>query len=343
LLIDLRSDTVSKPTKEMLKCILGAKVGDDVFGDDDLTSRLQHQAAEMLGKDAALFVPSGTMANQIALQTHTQTGDEMILESGSHIYMYEGGGYASLAGVSAKLVKGDRGIMDPVEVENAIRPPGGLSHYPKTKLICVENTANAGGGTIYPLDILDSISTLAKERKLKTHLDGARVFNAAVASEVDVKRIVRDFDSVSFCLSKGLGCPVGSLLCGSYSFIKKAHRFRKMLGGGMRQTGLLAAAGIFALDNNIKRLEDDHVRARKFAAALIDLGYEICLESVETNMVYIDISFLNKKMEFIIGFLKNNNVLIAPSSEKHLRAVMHLGVSDEGLKKSIEVFKKLKI
>ena len=327
----------------MLKCILGAKVGDDVFGDDDLTSRLQHQAAEMLGKDAALFVPSGTMANQIALQTHTQTGDEMILESGSHIYMYEGGGYASLAGVSAKLVKGDRGIMDPVEVENAIRPPGGLSHYPKTKLICVENTANAGGGTIYPLDILDSISTLAKERKLKTHLDGARVFNAAVASEVDVERIVRDFDSVSFCLSKGLGCPVGSLLCGSYSFIKKAHRFRKMLGGGMRQTGLLAAAGIFALDNNIKRLEDDHVRARKFAAALIDLGYEICLESVETNMVYIDISFLNKKMEFIIGFLKNNNVLIAPSSEKHLRAVMHLGVSDEGLKKSIEVFKKLKI
>lgn len=343
MLIDLRSDTVSKPSKEMLKCISAAEVGDDVFGDDFLTSRLQHQAAEMLGKDAAIFVPSGTMANQIALQTHAQNGDEMILESGSHIYMYEGGGYASLAGVSVRLVKGDRGIMNPAEVKNAIRPSGGLSHYPKTKLICVENTANAGGGTVYPLDVLDSISALAKEKKLKTHLDGARVFNAAIASKIDVKRIVKDFDSVSFCLSKGLGCPVGSLLCGSYSFIKKAHRFRKMLGGGMRQTGLLAAAGIFALDNNIKRLEDDHIRARKFAAALIDLGYDICLKSVETNMVYIDVSFLNKKMEFIIDFLKDNNVLIAPSSETHLRAVMHLGINDEGLKKSIEAFKDLKI
>ncbi|MBG98232.1 threonine aldolase [bacterium] len=326
----------------MLECISSAKVGDDVFGDDNLTLKLQDQAAGILGKDAALFVPSGTMANQIALQTHTQAGDEVILESGSHIYMYEGGGYASLAGVSVKLVQGDRGIMDPVEVKNAIRPPGGLSHYPKTKLICVENTANAGGGTVYPLDVLDSITNLAVGKNLKTHLDGARVFNAAISSGIDIKRIVRDFDSVSFCLSKGLGCPVGSLLCGSYSFIKKAHRFRKMLGGGMRQTGFLAAAGIFALEKNIERLEDDHIRARKLAKSLIDFGYGICLDSVETNMVYIDVSFLNLKMEVVIEFLKKNNVLIAASSDKHLRAVMHLGINNAGLQKAIDVFQNLK-
>ena len=316
--------------------ISNAKVGDDVFGDDHLTVLLQEKSAKMLGKESSLFVPSGTMANQIALRTHTEPGDEMILESGSHIYMYEGGSYAALSGLSVSLVKGERGIMSFEDIQNSIRPPGGLSHYPKTKLICIENTANAGGGTVYPLNLLKSITKLAKIEKLKTHLDGARIFNASIQSGDDVKKIAEGFDSVSFCLSKGLGCPIGSLLCGSKEFIDRAHRFRKMLGGGMRQTGLLAAAGIFALDNNIERLKEDHRRARVFAESL-NGNFGVDVNSVETNMVYIDVSSYGN-IESVVDYFERKGILIHPASSTHLRAVMHIGINDEDLEKAINAF-----
>ena len=319
--------------------ISAAKVGDDVFGDDELTISLQEKSAKMLGKESALFVPSGTMANQISLRTHTEPGDEVVLEQGSHIYMYEGGSYAALSGLSVALVKGERGVMNLEGIKNAIRPPGGLSHYPKTKLICVENTANAGGGTVYPLDILHSITELAKVEKLKTHLDGARIFNASIQSGNSVKEIAKGFDSVSFCLSKGLGCPIGSLLCGSKKFIDRAHRFRKMFGGGMRQTGLLAAAGLFALENNIDRLKDDHRRAKELGGYLDHLGYDV--DPVETNMVYIGVDRLCQPFENhppicedidnVVESLKKAGVLIHPASNTHLRAVFHIGINDDDL------------
>ncbi len=329
MVIDLRSDTVSKPTEAMRRFISEAQVGDDVFGDDEITLSLQNKSAKILGKEAALFVPSGTMANQIALRAHTEPGDEIILEKGSHIYMYEGGSYAALSGLSVSLVQGVRGIMDVQDVRNAIRPPGGLSHYPKTKLICVENTANAGGGTVYPLETLNSITRLAKEKNLKAHLDGARIFNASIQSGDSVKKIAEGFNSVSFCLSKGLGCPIGSLLCGSKEFIKKAHRFRKMFGGGMRQTGLLAAAGLFALDNNIDRLKDDHRRAKELGECLNHLGYDV--NTVETNMLYIDVQGLDEDIENVVQALKKEDILIHPGSNTHLRAVFHIGINDNDL------------
>ena len=321
--------------------ISGAKVGDDVFGDDELTISLQEKSAEMLGKESALFVPSGTMANQISLRTHTEPGDEIILEQGSHIYMYEGGSYAALSGLSVGLVKGERGIMSLEGIKSAIRPPGGLSHYPKTKLICVENTANAGGGTVYPLDLLHSITELAKIEKLKTHLDGARIFNASIQSGNSVKEIAEGFDSVSFCLSKGLGCPIGSLLCGSKEFIDKAHRFRKMFGGGMRQTGLLAAAGLFALDNNIDRLKNDHRRAKKLGEHLDCLGYDV--DPVETNMLYISVDKLDENIDNVVESLKKADVLIHPASSTHLRAVFHIGINDDDISVVRDAFEDIKI
>ena len=339
LVIDLRSDTVSKPTAQMRDFISAAKVGDDVFGDDELTNSLQEKSARMLGKESALFVPSGTMANQISLRTHTEPGDEIILEKGSHIYMYEGGSYAALSGLSVGLVKGERGIMGLEGIKSAIRPPGGLSHYPKTKLICVENTANAGGGTVYPLDILHSITELAKVEKLKTHLDGARIFNASIQSGNSAKEIAEGFDSVSFCLSKGLGCPVGSLLCGSKEFIDRAHRFRKMFGGAMRQTGLLAAAGLFALDNNINRLKDDHRRAKELGECLSCLGYEV--NTVETNMLYINVDKLDEDIEDVVESLKKADILIHPASNTHLRAVFHIGINDDDLSAVKDAFTNL--
>ena len=257
--VDLRSDTVTQPTAAMREAMVNAAVGDDVLGDDQTVIQLQDMLAEMLGKEAALFVPSGTMSNAIAIRAHTSPGDEIITETASHIYVYEGGGYAALSGCSVALVPGNSGIMEPEDVEKAIRKQeGSLGHYPNGSLVCVENTANRGGGTCYPQEKLDQIAKIAHDNGCAAHIDGARLFNACVATGTSPSRMVREYDSISICLSKGLGTPVGSVLVGSSEIISEAHRWRKMFGGGMRQAGILAACGIYALENHVERLEEDH-------------------------------------------------------------------------------------
>ena len=289
--IDLRSDTVTQPTTAMKEAMLNAPLGDDVFGDDPSVLALEEKAATMLGKEAALFVPTGTMGNQICIRAHTQPGDEMICSDNAHIYIYEGGGFAALSGLSVACVKNESGIMKPSDVKAAIRAEGSLSHYPETSLICLENTANRGGGTYYSLEAIQEIGAIARERSLAYHLDGARMFNAVVASGISAKDMVAPFDSISLCLSKALGCPVGSVIVGTRTFINRCHRFRKMFGGGMRQAGILAAAGSYALDHHIERLADDHARAKNLAEALNSVdGYRVNLESVKSNMVYVDVT-----------------------------------------------------
>ena len=246
-----------------------AEVGDDVNGDDPTVIRLQNVVAGLLGMEAGLFVPSGTMSNAVAVRTHTQPGDEIIAEEHSHLYVYEGGGYAALSGCSIALVQGKYGLVDPAEVKKRIRKSeGSQSHFPNASLICLENTSNRGGGTCYRLETLNEIGDIARESDCRMHLDGARLFNAVVASGNSASELVAMFDSVSVCLSKGLGAPVGSVLVGSKPFIEEAHRWRKMFGGGMRQSGILAAAGLYALDQNLDRLKDDHDHARKLAESI---------------------------------------------------------------------------
>ena len=318
----------------MLRAMSEAPVGDDVFGDDPSVNRLQDRSAELLGKEAALFVPSGTMANQVAIRTHTQPGDEIIVESEAHIFLYEGGGFAALSGVSARCVPGVRGILAPTDVEAAIRPPGGLSHFPLTRLIALEDTANRGGGTVYPRSAVLGIRDVATRHGLALHLDGARMFNAAVASGLSAEEIARPYDSVSFCLSKGLGCPVGSLLVGTRPFIDRAHRFRKMFGGGMRQAGFLAAAGLHALDHHVARLADDHARARRLADALVASGAFAPASPVATNMAYVDT--VGPAQE-VVDRAAAEGVLVHATGPKTLRVVAHLDVDDAGIERAISV------
>ncbi len=318
---------------------MAAPVGDDVFGDDPSVCALQRKAAAMLGKEAALFVPSGTMANQICIRAHTEPGDEIIVEAGCHIYLYEGGGYAALSGVSIRPVPAELGLLTAEQVRGAIRPPGGLSHFPPSRLVCVENTANRGGGTIYPLERLSEIGAVAREHGMRYHLDGARLFNAAVGSGVDVARIAAPFDSVSICLSKGLGCPVGSLVVGSRVFIDRAHRFRKMLGGGMRQAGIIASAGVYALEHHVDRLAEDHRRAHAFAVAVAGVaGIEVDLAGVQTNMVYADVSGTGQDAHLLAATLAEHDVYVVAVSPTHIRAVFHLDVDDSGLESAVAAF-----
>ena len=287
--IDLRSDTVTKPSTQMRQAMANAEVGDDVFGDDPTVNLLQEKVADMLGKETSLFVPSGTMANLIAILTHTNPGDEVIMEKESHTFNYELGGAAALAGVQINPLIGDRGILEKEQIEHAIRMPD--VHIPQTKLVCLENTHNRGSGAIYPLEKIWLISELAKDKGLKMHLDGARLFNASVASGIEVSEYAKYFDSLMFCFSKGLGAPVGSILAGTKEFIEKAHRYRKMLGGGMRQIGILAAAALYALEHNIDRLAEDHRHAKMLANALAKIkGFQINPDHVETNIVIFDVS-----------------------------------------------------
>src|SRR5512139_3289968 len=264
--IDLRSDTVTKPTAAMRKVIFEAEVGDDVFGEDPTVNALQEKVARLLGKEKAIFVPSGTMGNQLAIKSHTQPGDEVILEASSHPYNFEGGASAALSGVQFNCLKGVRGVIDASQIEEAIRPED--HHFAVSRLICLENTHNRGGGTVFPIAKIAEISKLAKSRGLLVHLDGARLWNASVASGIEPREYAQYADSVSVCLSKGLGAPVGSLVTGSAAFIDRVHRFRKMFGGGMRQAGLLAAAGIYALDHHMERLREDHDHAKRLAHGL---------------------------------------------------------------------------
>ena len=339
--IDLRSDTVTQPTTAMKEAMLSAPLGDDVFGDDPSVIALEEKAASMLGKEAALFVPTGPMGTQICIRAHTQPGDEMICSDNAHIYIYEGGGFAALSGLSVACVKNESGIMKPSDVKAAIRAEGSLSHYPETSLICLENTANRGGGTYYSLEAIQEIGAIARERSLAYHLDGARMFNAVVASGISAKDMVAPFDSISLCLSKALGCPVGSVIVGSRAFINRCHRFRKMFGGGMRQAGILAAAGSYALDHHIERLADDHARAKNLAEALNSVdGYRVNLESVKSNMVYVDVTREGRSAPELVAALANDGIMITAVNDDTIRAVTHLQIDDDGIEAALNGFKK---
>jgi len=339
--VDLRSDTVTQPTAAMRDAMQNAVVGDDVLGDDQTVIELQNRLAEMLGKEAALFVPSGTMSNAIAIRAHTNPGDEIVTESTSHIYVYEGGGYAALSGCSVALVPGKLGIMTPEDVAKAIRKgDGSLGHFPNGSLVCVENTSNRGGGTCYPQETLDAIAKIAHDNDCAAHMDGARLFNAAIATGTEPARIVRDYDSVSICLSKGLGAPVGSVLVGSSDFIALAHRWRKMFGGGMRQAGVIAACGLYSIDNNIDRLSEDHERAQRLAVAVNSISnFEVDLDSVQSNMVFARTP--EGTADKVVEHLASQGVDILTINDSVVRAVTHLHITDEDIEHAISAFSSM--
>ncbi len=338
--VDLRSDTVTQPTPQMRVVMNQAVVGDDVLGDDPTVTQLEQRLAAMCGKEAGLFVPSGTMSNAIALRAHTSPGDEIITAKNSHIYLYEGGGYAALCGASIALVDVHGGLMRAEDVEKAIRKQAGsMSHYPDGSLVCVENTSNRGGGACYSQETLDQIAALAKANDCATHMDGARIFNAVIATNTSVDRMVRDYDSVSICFSKGLGAPVGSVLVGSSSFIARAHRWRKMFGGGMRQSGILAAACLYALENNIERLEDDHRRTRTLAESIQNIdGFEVDMNTVETNMVYFQSEVPATQ---VMEKLQKLGIDVMDIQPHACRIVVHLHITDEDIERIIEAFSTL--
>ncbi len=332
-MIDLRSDTVTKPTPEMLEAMMSAKVGDDVFGDDPTINALEEKGAAMFGQEAALFCPSGTMTNQIAIHVHTRQGEQVICEQGAHIYNYEGGGIAANSGASVKLLEGERGRMNAQQVEAAIN--GDDPHLAKTSLVSIENTSNRGGGSCYDKDQVELIAQVCKLNGLKFHLDGARLFNALVANDEHPLVWGSHFDSISICLSKGLGAPVGSLLLGSTEFIHEARRIRKRFGGGMRQAGYLAAAGIFALENNIDRLAEDHIRAKKLGDALNDTE---CIEEVmpvETNIVIARLKPENP-VEDLLKKLEANEILAVKFGPQTFRMTTHLDLGETDLNKVIQ-------
>ncbi|MGD9140885.1 MAG: low-specificity L-threonine aldolase [bacterium] len=338
--VDLRSDTVTKPGPEMRKAIAEAVVGDDVFRDDPTVIELERLAAEMTGYEAGLFVPSGSMGNEIAIMAHTRRGDEAIVEARSHIYLYEAGGPAVLSGVQLATLKGNRGALAAGQVEEAIRWDD--IHEPITRLVCLENTHNHAGGVVYPIDTMREIRDLARARGLKVHMDGARIFNAAIASGIAAKEYCSLCDSTMFCLSKGLGAPIGSMLVGDRDFIKQAHRCRKLLGGGMRQVGIVAAAGVYALENNVQRLADDNARARRLAeslAAVADLAVD--LETVQTNIVVIDVGGSGFTVDEAILRLEKEGVLVLPFGGTTIRAVTHLDIDDADIDRTIEAFNKV--
>ena len=322
--VDLRSDTVTRPTHEMREAMAAAEVGDDVFGDDPTVNRLEEVAAERTGKEAALFVPSGTMGNQIAIRVHTRPGDEILAHADSHPFNWEAAGAAVIAGVQIRPLPGPRGMLAVPDVVAAIRPED--PHIAPATLLTVEDTANRGGGTVYDLARLDALAAAAHEHGLATHLDGARAFNAAVASGIPLARRAAGFDSLSFCLSKGLGCPVGSLLCGERDFIHTARRVRKMLGGGMRQAGILAAGGLYALEHHVDRLADDHARAKRLAAGAGALGFQV--DDPDTNLVFIR---MDGRAKAVVGGLRERGIGVGAVSPDTVRLAVHLDVDDAAI------------
>jgi threonine aldolase len=339
MIIDLRSDTVTKPTEEMLQVMFEAKVGDDVFGDDPTVNELEKRVAGLFGKESAIFCPSGTMTNQIAIKIHTNSPGELICDELSHVYKYEGGGIGFNSGLATKLIKGDFGRLSLEQVESAINPDD--IHFPETQLVSLENTCNKGGGTIYSLNQIEKIRQLCIDRGLKLHLDGARIFNALVEVDYSAKDIGKQFDTISVCLSKGLGAPIGSLLLGSKEDIKKARRIRKLLGGGMRQAGYLAAAGIYALDNNIERLKEDHLRAKRIAENITDVSYIKNVWPVYTNILIFEIED-NVELNQLIEKLAKQNLRVSPFGPQLIRIVTHLDFNDEMLDETIKILQNIK-
>ncbi len=336
--IDFRSDTVTKPSAPMLEAMMNAKVGDDVFGEDPSINELETLAASIFGMEAAIFCPSGTMTNQVAIKCHTQPGDELICDESSHIYQYEGGGIAVNAGVSVKLLQGDRGLINAVQVRDAINADD--VHKARTSLVSLENTSNRGGGSCYELETIREIRGVCDQHELKLHLDGARLANALVAKDQSPKAYGQLFDSISICLSKSLGCPVGSLLLGKTSLIKKARRVRKVFGGGMRQAGFLAAAGIYALHNNVQRLKEDHIHAAQLAEAIAKKDFVAHVLPVETNIIIFELK-PGLSAPALVERLKENDVLAYAITPLRVRLVLHLDILPEMVVKTIDIFSSL--
>jgi len=338
MIIDLRSDTVTKPTKAMLEAMFNAEVGDDVFSEEPTVIALEQKSAALFGKEAALFCPSGTMTNQVAIKVHTQPGDEVLCDATAHIYNYEGGGIAFNSGAQAKLIQGDRGRISAQQVLESINPT--YDWLTKTSLVSIENTANRAGGSFYSLKQMQEVSAVCEKNKLNYHLDGARIFNAIVEEGYSTKEVGDCFDSVSICLSKGLGAPVGSLLLGETEFILKARRVRKVFGGGMRQAGYLAAAGIYALDNNVTRLKEDHKRAKQLAKTMSGLSYIDNVLPVDTNIIIFNLAE-NINPEVFLKKLADNNIKAVGFGKQAIRFVTHLDFTDEMLEKTEKVLKSI--
>jgi threonine aldolase len=326
-MIDIRSDTVTRPTPFMLEVMKDARVGDDVFGEDETVNTLQEKTAKLFGMQAALFCPTGTMSNQIAIKLHTDAGDEVICDQLSHIYLYEGGGIAFNSGASVRLLQGCYGRFTAQQVSENINKRDD-SHFPYTRLVAIENTVNKGGGSCWNLEEVRKIRKVCDEQGLAMHLDGARLFNALVAKDESPKQYGELFDTISVCLSKGLGAPAGSLLLGKQKHIVKAHRLRKVMGGGMRQAGYIAAAGIYALDHNVERLREDHRRAKRLEKELVSLPYVADVLPVETNIVIFQLHSSVSESKFL-NYLQLNEVKALSMGKRLIRFVFHLDVSDE--------------
>ncbi len=339
-IIDLRSDTVTKPTPAMREAMAKAEVGDDVYGEDPTVNRLQEMAAEMMGKECGLFVASGTMGNLAGILAHCQRGDEVIVGNKAHTFLYEAGGISVLGGVhSCQLPNQPDGSLALDEIEAAIRPDD--PHDPITRLICLENTHNRCGGTYQTPEYMNRVSEFARGRGLSVHLDGARIFNAAAVQGIKAKELASPVDSVTFCLSKGLCAPVGSVLCGSKEYIRKAHRLRKMLGGGMRQAGILAAAGIVALKTMTERLTEDHTRARKLAVGLKEIpGLVLDSEVPATNMIFLSLTpEVKSDTNEVVEDLKRHGILIGVTGQRSFRLVLHYWIGDTGVERTLEAFR----
>ena len=334
-MIDLRSDTVTQPTPAMRRAMTEAEVGDDVLGDDPTVQALERRVAGILGKEAAAYMPSGTMTNQVAIRSHTEPGDEIILEAMAHSYFFESGAPAALSGVSCCLLAGERGIFTAAQVKAAVRPRN--YHYPVSKLVCVENRHNRGGGSIWPIQTITEVASAAREAGLALHMDGARLWNASVATGIPEREYARYFDSVSVCFSKGLGAPVGSALAGTAAFIDRARRFRKMFGGGMRQAGIIAAGALYALEHHRARLAEDHSSARRLVEGIAGLpGVEFNPATVETNIVIFRITSMPAAE--MVARLKSGGVLVLATGPDSIRAVTSLEVTRQDMDGAVEVF-----
>jgi threonine aldolase len=333
--IDLRSDTVTQPTNEMRQVMVTAPLGDDVFGDDPTVNKLEEVAASRLGKEASVFLPTGTMGNLIGIAVNARSGEEVIADADSHVFLYEGAGPSAILGVQVRPVPTEAGIMSPAQIEAAVRPRDDY-HQPLTAALCIEDTHNTHGGIVWPLGALREASATAKAHGLRVHLDGARIFNASVAMGVEVAELAAGADTVTFCISKGLGCPAGSLFCGTAETVEQARRWRKRLGGGMRQTGVLAAAGLVALDSMVDRLAEDHANARTLAEGLAELpGVSCDLSRVQTNLVYFEVTKMNAA-EFEHG-CRQRGLLGEAIGRQRVRLVTHIGITAADIQSALKI------
>ena len=338
--IDLRSDTVTRPTPAMRRAMAEAEVGDDVFGDDPTVHALEARTAELLGKEAAVFVPSGTMANQIAVGVHTRPGDELLCAATSHVYVWEAGGIARLSGVTARTFEGDFGLLSLDEIKDAIRPDD--NHYVRTRVVWLENTHNRGGGRVHPIESIAAIRHWARENRLAMHLDGARLMNAVVATGRPAREWAQHFDTVSICFSKGLGAPIGSALAGSTEIIRHARKLRKVFGGGMRQAGIVAAAALYALEHHVDRLAEDHAGAQLLAEAFQNTeGFALESGPVETNLVWVRVDPSLGSAAEVVAYLKSRGILVAALGSQVIRACTHLDLTRQDIEYAASVIRQV--